>query len=224
MSLTAIMVFTPPTFAFIEGLGAPEMLLIFVIILVLFGGEKLPQFARGLGKSIREFKKAAAGVEEEFKRAMEEDDRKKPEPAVDSSAPTAALPAPAAPPQNEASDPYQTDPYHTDPYHEDSYQTETPPVTEPPPAGAEAAPPVGAAPAPTAAAPGNGLSDTTEKIGGTAAVTPLGEGAPPAAPAAEAPPAGAAPVTSPPPVAPPAATPPAPKPTTPGSGEPPAHV
>jgi sec-independent protein translocase protein TatA len=64
------------TLAFIDGLGAPEMMLIFVIVLVLFGGQKLPEFARGLGKSIREFKKAAAGVEEEFKRALEEDERK----------------------------------------------------------------------------------------------------------------------------------------------------
>ena len=62
--------------AFIDGLGAPEMVLIFVLVLVLFGGQKLPEFARGLGKSIREFKKAAAGVEEEFKRALEEDERK----------------------------------------------------------------------------------------------------------------------------------------------------
>jgi sec-independent protein translocase protein TatA len=64
------------SFAFIDGLGAPEMVLIFVVVLVLFGGQKLPEFARGLGKSIREFKKAAAGVEEEFKRALEEDERK----------------------------------------------------------------------------------------------------------------------------------------------------
>lgn len=62
--------------AFIDGLGGPEMMLIFVIVLVLFGGQKLPEFARGLGKSIREFKKAAAGVEEEFKRALDEDERK----------------------------------------------------------------------------------------------------------------------------------------------------
>lgn len=62
--------------AFIESLGGPEMVMIFVIVLVLFGGKKLPEFARGMGKSIREFKKAAAGVEEEFKRALEEDEQK----------------------------------------------------------------------------------------------------------------------------------------------------
>lgn len=65
------------SFAFIEGLGGPEMVLIFVVVLMLFGGQKLPEFARGLGKTIREFKKAAAGVEEEFKRALDDDERKK---------------------------------------------------------------------------------------------------------------------------------------------------
>ena len=51
-----------PCLAFIEGLGGMEMLLIFVIVLMLFGGDKLPEFARGLGKTMREFKKAASGV------------------------------------------------------------------------------------------------------------------------------------------------------------------
>jgi len=85
--------------AFIDGLGGPEMVLIFVIVLVLFGGQKLPEFARGLGKSIREFKKAAAGVEEEFKRALEEDERKA------TAAKLAAAPA----------DPAATPPEHLDP-------------------------------------------------------------------------------------------------------------
>jgi sec-independent protein translocase protein TatA len=76
---------------FIDGLGGPEMVLIFVIVLVLFGGQKLPEFARGMGKSIREFKKAAAGVEEEFKRALEEDERKA------NAAKLAAAPAAPAP-------------------------------------------------------------------------------------------------------------------------------
>src|SRR5882757_5124423 len=67
---------SPSSLAFIEGLGGPEVVLILVIVLVLFGGEKLPGFARGMGKSIREFKKAASGVEEEFKRALEEDEKK----------------------------------------------------------------------------------------------------------------------------------------------------
>src|ERR1035441_8244296 len=52
--------------------GGTEILVIMVVVLIFFGGEKLPGFARGLGKAIREFKKATAGIEEEFKRAMEE--------------------------------------------------------------------------------------------------------------------------------------------------------
>ena len=39
------------------GLGYQELLLILVIVLVLFGGSKLPELAKGLGKSMKEFKK-----------------------------------------------------------------------------------------------------------------------------------------------------------------------
>lgn len=63
--------------AFIEGIGGPEMIMILILVLVMFGGKKLPEFARGLGKSVKEFKKAASGVEEEFKRALAEDEAKK---------------------------------------------------------------------------------------------------------------------------------------------------
>ena len=59
-----------PTLALLDYSG--EMLMVFLLVLIFFGGEKLPEFARGLGKLIRDFKKAAAGVEEEIKRAMEE--------------------------------------------------------------------------------------------------------------------------------------------------------
>lgn len=61
-----------PALGLIGDIGGPELLLIFILVLLLFGGQRLPDFARGLGKSIREFKKATSGVEEEIKRAMEE--------------------------------------------------------------------------------------------------------------------------------------------------------
>ncbi|MDR2673692.1 MAG: twin-arginine translocase TatA/TatE family subunit [Opitutaceae bacterium] len=49
------------------GLGSTELIVIFLVILLLFGGAKLPSLARGLGQSIREFKKASneAGQDEE---------------------------------------------------------------------------------------------------------------------------------------------------------------
>ena len=59
-------------------IGGPEALLILFIFLLLFGANKMPEFARGLGKSIREFKKAASGVESEVRRAMEEPDEPQP--------------------------------------------------------------------------------------------------------------------------------------------------
>lgn len=62
---------------FIEGIGGPELLLILFIILLLFGANRLPELARGFGQSIKEFKRAANGVEEEFKRAMDESERPK---------------------------------------------------------------------------------------------------------------------------------------------------
>jgi len=43
----------------IFGLGGPELMIILVIILLMFGGAKLPALAKGLGQSIKEFKKAA---------------------------------------------------------------------------------------------------------------------------------------------------------------------
>jgi sec-independent protein translocase protein TatA len=51
-------------FAGVMGLGAPELIIILVILLVLFGGAKLPGLAKGLGQSIKEFKKAAKEEDE----------------------------------------------------------------------------------------------------------------------------------------------------------------
>jgi sec-independent protein translocase protein TatA len=48
-----------PTPIFAAFLGGQELWLILVIVLLLFGGSKLPSLARGLGQSIKEFKKAS---------------------------------------------------------------------------------------------------------------------------------------------------------------------
>ncbi len=50
-----------------------EMVIIFVIILLLFGAKKLPQLARGVGKSLGEFRKAREEFEHEITRAEHEE-------------------------------------------------------------------------------------------------------------------------------------------------------
>ena len=57
------------TLAFIGGLGGPEIAVIFVIVLLLFGAKKIPELARGLGKSMGEFKRARDEFEDEIKMA-----------------------------------------------------------------------------------------------------------------------------------------------------------
>jgi sec-independent protein translocase protein TatA len=51
-------------------LGAPELIIILVVVLVLFGGTKLPKLARSLGEAKKEFE---AGVQESGKKADEPD-------------------------------------------------------------------------------------------------------------------------------------------------------
>ena len=46
------------------GFGSTELLVILLIVLVLFGGAKLPSLAKGLGQSVKEFKKASRDDEE----------------------------------------------------------------------------------------------------------------------------------------------------------------
>lgn len=62
-------------FAFLGTIGTQELLIILVIVLLLFGAKKLPELARGLGKSMQEFKKATREVEDNFKEAMNDDSK-----------------------------------------------------------------------------------------------------------------------------------------------------
>lgn len=62
--------FTPV--ALLGDLGGGELMLVLFAVLLLFGGDKMPQLAKGIGKSLREFKKAANEVEQEIKRAIDE--------------------------------------------------------------------------------------------------------------------------------------------------------
>jgi len=56
----------PVQLAFIGGLGPTELLVIFLIVLLVFGAKRIPEIAQGLGKGIMEFKKAAREITDEF--------------------------------------------------------------------------------------------------------------------------------------------------------------
>lgn len=47
-------------------IGTGELILILCVALLLFGGKKLPEFAKNLGKGIREFKRACTGLDDEI--------------------------------------------------------------------------------------------------------------------------------------------------------------
>ena len=82
--------------AFIEGIGGRELMPILFIVLLLFGSNKLHEIAKGLGKSVKEFKKAAADVEYQIKDAMEEKREESAEAKRFAPKPV----TPVAPPQN----------------------------------------------------------------------------------------------------------------------------
>jgi sec-independent protein translocase protein TatA len=75
-------------------LGFQELLLIAIVVLVLFGGRKIPEFMRGLGKGIREFNDAKDNV----KRELEEGIREKRETTTTTTTTTPV--APTATPTN----------------------------------------------------------------------------------------------------------------------------
>jgi len=58
-------------------IGTPELLVILLIVLLLFGAKKIPDLMQGLGKGVREFRKAARDIQDEIEKPSEE---KKPEP------------------------------------------------------------------------------------------------------------------------------------------------
>jgi len=61
----------------IGGLGWPEILLIGVALLVLFGAKKLPEIGKSLGRGLREFKKATNEMSSSFSDGLKNDENKK---------------------------------------------------------------------------------------------------------------------------------------------------
>ena len=54
----------------------PEMIVVFFAILLLFGGKKIPELMKGIGKGIREFNTARSTIESELREGMKEAERK----------------------------------------------------------------------------------------------------------------------------------------------------
>jgi sec-independent protein translocase protein TatA len=59
-------------------LGATEIVLIVLVILLFFGAKKLPELAQGLGKGIREFKKASREIQNDIEGEIKKGDETKP--------------------------------------------------------------------------------------------------------------------------------------------------
>ncbi|MGE9515973.1 MAG: Sec-independent protein translocase subunit TatA/TatB [Solitalea-like symbiont of Tyrophagus putrescentiae] len=57
---------------FLNSLGTGEIILILLVVLILFGGKKLPELARGLGKGIREFKNASNDIKQDLEKTITE--------------------------------------------------------------------------------------------------------------------------------------------------------
>ena len=55
-------------------LGMTENIIIAIVVLVLFGGKKLPELMHGVGKGIRDFKKGMNGIEDEIKKDIDLND------------------------------------------------------------------------------------------------------------------------------------------------------
>ena len=79
------------TLAFLQNLNAPEIIMIFLVVLLFFGAKRLPELFRSFGKSLREFKKATSDIEDDIRTAMEEE----PEPTKPAN--TASTPATTTP-------------------------------------------------------------------------------------------------------------------------------
>jgi len=57
--------------------GGMELVIIVFVVLLLFGGKKIPELMRGVGKGIKEFNSARATIETEIKEGMKDGDKKK---------------------------------------------------------------------------------------------------------------------------------------------------
>ncbi len=91
-------------------IGGPELMLILFVALLLFGGDKLPELARGLGKGIRDFKDASEGVKREINNQIDNFESKK-------AAENAVVNTEVTATETEASEPAQLEEHTPSTYH-----------------------------------------------------------------------------------------------------------
>jgi sec-independent protein translocase protein TatA len=78
------------------GLSGGELVMVLAAVLILFGAKRIPEFAKGLGQGIKEFKNASSGVTNDFHNAMKQElmapAPPKPLPSSEATVPTATVP------------------------------------------------------------------------------------------------------------------------------------
>jgi sec-independent protein translocase protein TatA len=79
-------------------IGMPELIIILVIALIIFGPRKLPELGRSLGKSIGEFKKASNELRSTLEEEIRVEEQRDRQTQTASSTPPAATPPPVTPP------------------------------------------------------------------------------------------------------------------------------
>ncbi len=89
------------------GMGGGELILVLGAVLILFGAKKIPEFAKGLGQGMKEFKKASREVTEELENAMNTDAPPPPPKRVASPSPTEPVSTEASAPTTPATEPRQ---------------------------------------------------------------------------------------------------------------------
>ena len=64
------------TLLFLGGLGAGEIVVISLAVLLMFGGKKIPELMRGIGKGVKSFKDGVKGIEDDINASIEDDNSK----------------------------------------------------------------------------------------------------------------------------------------------------
>jgi len=59
------------SFMFLENFGTSELIIILIVVLLLFGGKKIPELMRGVGKGVRSFKEGVNGIEKDLDESLD---------------------------------------------------------------------------------------------------------------------------------------------------------